>query len=296
MQQWSCYYHLPVGLHCDWPLFSSVAYGARPPTDASLPPHSRREEVYANYKCLDDRFVNRSSYPEPETAIPASSSIAVSPASHSPSSPDDNNRTVSNQIPIESSFTEPDAAHGTPLALKLAPSASASQSSPTAGPIIHPDDDAADRPTKRLAGALGLSPERAVFLRLRTDAARASTRRILPTSLPRRPFHSRETASETVSLPASITHERNPDTSDVLGMLEASFALPVMCKRKHDDEATIEEIARITDWAAAQAVNDSTLSGSPHAPMKRRRTTHPTAPIRRSLRVREKATAMVHGS
>ncbi|VDC00352.1 unnamed protein product [Peniophora sp. CBMAI 1063] len=90
MQQWSGFYNLPVGLHCDWPLFSSVAYGARPPADASLPePHTPRRDVYARYTWLaEDESINeRDSGTIPETTATIEvlpTSTPYTPVDHSP--------------------------------------------------------------------------------------------------------------------------------------------------------------------------------------------------------------------
>lgn len=319
MLQWSRYYHLPVGLHWDWPLFSSVAYGVRPSADTFLPPHSRREEVYARYRLPRDERINGR---RPDTNIPASASIVAPPALHSPlPSPHEDLHTESGQPRAESSSDELAISLDAPPAqtLEPAPAVSTPQHSSSAASTTPvglkrprtPDDDVAERPVKRIAVVPDDSSERARFPLLRTDAAR-SPRKILPMALSRRPLLLRETVPEIVFVHASNTLRRNPGTSGgiprrISAPIAVRDGVPAMRKRKRDAEAETEAVAKKADQPVVRAVTPSGKSpetplGGSHiptahpAPRKRQRKANPIAAIRRSSRVREKAAAMVHSS
>ncbi|VDC00353.1 unnamed protein product [Peniophora sp. CBMAI 1063] len=83
MQQWSSFYNLPVGLHCDWPLFSSIEYGARPSVEEALPEHhTPRQDVYARYT-YDDELIDGGGpgiVPEVTSALDLPGSSPITPS------------------------------------------------------------------------------------------------------------------------------------------------------------------------------------------------------------------------
>ncbi|KZV71548.1 hypothetical protein PENSPDRAFT_721187 [Peniophora sp. CONT] len=302
---WSNYHNLPVGLHIDWPLFSSVTYGARPPAEASLPPHTRREDVYATFRWPPDNFINERSdykYTISRDFRALAELQALSPA-------------VSAEIMRRAL---PNSGLG------FASSVSASHSSGSSGPVVNaglkhprtPDNDAAERPAKRVALAASLPAERATTS---APTPRSPSPSTLSSMDPSNPSPTRNMVSQPIHDPApslASTRERIPEVlNDVSSVPHASIGVlnvgPTSRKRKRQDEAEAE----VADVAATEleghprtreaATSAGSSSPTAHtsdalrtlpshvAPKKRRRVAQPAKPIRRSSRVRKKAMTIV---
>ncbi|VDC05659.1 unnamed protein product [Peniophora sp. CBMAI 1063] len=304
MQQWSCYYNLPVGLHCDWPLFSSVAYGARPPPDA-LPPRAQREEVFANYHWPKDEFTNKSCYPV--AAVPARPSLPPTPQHGSAGArPGSSSRTEALRV-RRTALPSPS------MAIPASPTIRRNLKRPRS-----PDDATIDRPAKRVAVSAILSAHPPIL----SSPLGASPCRTSPPSDPRvlsmRPVAttpSSHTAPDSVQVPSPSARARTRSSIDKTLCIHdvpgaAHVANSHARKRKREDDADADATAEDVEILSAPVVPAAQPDDAPSAipqpsdsadttqhliPRKRRRI-QPSAPIRRSLRVREKAGIGKHKS
>ncbi|VDC05660.1 unnamed protein product [Peniophora sp. CBMAI 1063] len=306
MQQWSCFYHLPVGLHCDWPLFSSVAYGARPPPDA-LPPRAQREEAFAKYSWPKDEFTNKNCHRA--STIPT----RLSPPPSSQHGGDDTRPGLSSHTATNATPEVPPVQR-TALASPLTVLPTCTTIRPTLKRSRSPDDATIDRPAKRVA----VSPTPSAHPRVLSSPLGTSPCRRSPPSDPHA-LSTRPVATTPIShtapdsvLPSRSARARTPSSmGDAPCIPDASGAALVQRsharKRKREDDADAD--------ADASNTEDVEISSAPVAPFaqpddapspvprpfdgpsdipqhsisrKRRRIAQPSAPIRRSLRMREK--------
>ncbi|KZV71505.1 hypothetical protein PENSPDRAFT_751741 [Peniophora sp. CONT] len=329
MLHWSNYYNLPVGLHIDWPLFSSVPYGVRPPAQASLPPHTRREDVYATFRWPLHALLDGTS--DLESVVPASPPAAAPlEMPLPPSIPHHSHHRALGELHALSSVASAEIMRSAlPVSgLGLASSASASHSGGSSGPIVGsslkrprtPDDDAAERPAKRVALAASIPADRVTSSCMLARISRSPSPSTLSPLEPMRSSPRRNLVSEPIHDPSSSlasVRVRTPQlldsTSSVLPHVPVDALIDRSMRRKRKrqtdtEPAADEDVAEVDSLPMAQAVtSDGT---SPEArrsdslrvppsyavPKKRRRVAQPAAPTRRSLRVRKNAATTVRGS
>ncbi|KZV61675.1 hypothetical protein PENSPDRAFT_693218 [Peniophora sp. CONT] len=321
MLQWSNYYNLPVGLHGNWPLFSSTTYGARPSAEASLPPHSQRQEVYATFQWPSDERINwKRNLESPISPFPPAAAPLEMPSP--PSIPHHSDHRALGELHARSSVAPAEIMHSALAAsgLGLASSASASHSGGLSGPIVGaglkrprtPDDDAAGRPAKRVAIAASLPTERATSPRMLTRTARSPSPSTLSplepiTSSPRRNMVS-ETIHGPALLPVGTRERRSTVLESTPSVPHASIGVlntgSTSRKRKRQDEAVVVDVDATEPLGGRPVIREAATpsSDTPRAlpsrgvPRKGRRVAELTEPIRRSLRVRKKAAVTVRGS